>query len=82
MRSFYRNMRSGQTKSTALRSARLRYLRSADQTRSHPYFWSALVIYGDDAPLWYDRIRLYAATLFFLIAAAVLLAIVYRGPRS
>jgi len=82
VRSFYRNMRSGQTKSTALRSARLRFLRSADQTRSHPYFWSALVIYGDDAPLWYDRIRLYAATLFFLIAAAVLLAIVYRGPRS
>lgn len=82
MRSFYRNMRSGQTKSTALRSARLRFLRSADQTRSHPYFWSALVIYGDDTPLWYDSIRLYAALLFFLIATAVLLAIVYRGPRS
>ncbi len=82
MRSFYRNMRSGQTKSTALRTARLRFLRSADQTRSHPYFWSALVIYGDDTPLWYDSIRLYAALLFFLIAAAVLLAIIYRAPRS
>lgn len=82
MRSFYRNLRSGQTKSTALRTARLRFLRSADQTRSHPYFWSALVIYGDDTPLWYDSIRLYAALLFFLIAAAVLLAIIYRVPRS
>lgn len=82
MHSFYRNMRSGQTKSTALRSARLRFLRSADQTRSHPYFWSALVIYGDDTPLWYDSIRIYAALLFFLIAAAVLLAIIYREPRS
>ncbi len=82
MRSFYRNMRSGQAKSTALRTARLKFLRSADQTRSHPYFWSALVIYGDDTPLWYDSIRLYAALLFFLIAAAVLLAIIYRVPRS
>jgi CHAT domain-containing protein len=82
MRSFYRNMRSGQTKSTALRSARLRFLHSADQARSHPYFWSALVIYGDDTPLWYDSIRLYVALLFFLIAAAVLLFIAYRGPRS
>jgi len=82
MRSFYRNMRSGQAKSTALRTSRLKFLRSADQTRSHPYFWSALVIYGDDTPLWYDSIRLYAALLFFLIAAALLLAIVYRVPRS
>jgi CHAT domain-containing protein/tetratricopeptide (TPR) repeat protein len=82
MRSFYRNMRSGQAKSTALRSARLKFLRSADQTRSHPYFWSALVIYGDDTPLWYDSIRLYAALLFFFIAAAVFLAIIYRVPRS
>lgn len=82
MRSFYRNMRSGQAKSTALRSARLKFLRTADQTRSHPYFWSALVIYGDDTPLWYDSIRLYAALLFFLISAALLLAIIYRAPRS
>jgi CHAT domain-containing protein len=82
MRSFYRNMRSGQAKSTALRTARLKFLRSADQTRSHPYFWSALVIYGDDTPLWYDSIRIYAALLFFLIAAALLLAIIYRVPRS
>lgn len=82
VRSFYKNMRSGQTKSAALRNARLSFLRRADQTRSHPYYWAALVIYGDDTPLWYDRVKLYSALLLLLIASAVLVATVYKGPRS
>ena len=82
MHSFYRNLRSGQTKSSALRKARLSYLEDALQKRSHPYYWSALVIYGDDTPLWYNRVKLYTGLLFFMITATVLFALVYRGPRS
>lgn len=82
VRSFYRNLRSGKTKSSALRSARLSFLRSADQARSHPYYWSTLVIYGDDTAMWYNRIKLYIALLFFFTAGTVLTAIIYRGPRS
>jgi CHAT domain-containing protein len=82
VKSFYRNMRGGQSKSAALRNARLSFLRKADQTRSHPYYWAALVIYGDDAPLWYDRIKLYTSLLLLLIASAFLTAAVYNGPRS
>ena len=63
IKSFYKNMRSGQTKSSALRDARLKFLRTADQERSHPYYWSALVIYGDDTPLWFNRIKLYIRTV-------------------
>lgn len=80
--SFYRNMRSGQTKSSALRNARLKYLQTAYQGRSHPYYWSALVIYGDDTPLWYSRVKIYIGLLFSLLAATLILGIVYRGPRS
>ncbi|MRR20252.1 CHAT domain-containing protein [bacterium] len=82
MHSFYKNMRSGQTKSSALRNARLKFLRSADQGRSHPYYWSALVIYGDDTPLWFNRIRIYSSLLLLLMAVAALIAAVYKGPRS
>lgn len=82
VKSFYKNMRSGQTKSAALRNARLRFLRTADQTRSHPYYWATLVIYGDDTPLWYDRVKLYTSLLILLMASAVLVATVYKGPRS
>lgn len=80
--SFYKNMRSGQTKSSALRNARLKFLRTADQGRSHPYYWSALVIYGDDTPLWYNRVTLYISLLLLLLVATALVALVYRGPRS
>lgn len=80
--SFYKNMRSGQTKSSALRSARVKYLRTASQGKSHPYYWSALVIYGDDTPLWYNRVILYVSLLLLLLVATALVAVVYRGPRS
>ena len=48
---FYRNLKDGDSKSRALRKARIEYLNKADQLRSHPYFWSALVVYGDNSPL-------------------------------
>ncbi|MCA1741052.1 MAG: CHAT domain-containing protein, partial [Bacteroidales bacterium] len=82
IRSFYKNMRSGQNKSSALRNARLKFLRSADQERSHPYYWSTLVIYGDDTPLWFNRFKLYSSLLLFLVVVAALVATVYRGPKS
>jgi len=82
IKSFYRNMRNGETKSSALRGARLKFLRSADQTRSHPYYWATLVIYGDDTPLWFNRMKLYTALLLLLMVSAILVATVYRGPRS
>ncbi|HKK41227.1 MAG TPA: hypothetical protein VJ963_02375, partial [Bacteroidales bacterium] len=31
---------------------RLSYLKNADQLRAHPYFWSTLIIYGDNSPLY------------------------------
>ncbi len=80
--SFYKNLRSGQAKSSALRNARLKYLRTAYQERSHPYYWSALVIYGDDTPLWFNRVKLYIGLLAFLLAATLILGLVYKGPRS
>ena len=80
--SFYSNMRKGQTKSEALRTARLKFLRTADQERSHPYYWSTLVVYGDDTPLWFSSIKLYSSLLIILVVTALLVASVYRGPRS
>lgn len=52
IKDFYKYLKKGDNKSTALRKARLRYLKNADMLRSHPYFWSSLVIYGNNAPLY------------------------------
>jgi CHAT domain-containing protein len=52
---FYRNLMKGCSKSVALRKARSTFLKGADQLRSHPYFWSALVIYGNNSPVYYSK---------------------------
>lgn len=71
--SFYRNMKTGSSKSNALRKARLKYLREADQLHSHPFFWSTLVIYGDDSPLYFSLFTkgLVIIILFLLILAGL-----------
>ena len=43
---FYKNLKVGYSKSAALKKARISFLKKADQLRSHPYFWSTLVIYS------------------------------------
>lgn len=48
---FYRELSKNKTKSEALRQAKLNYLANSDSKYKMPYFWSGLVIYGDDAPL-------------------------------
>ena len=55
VKKFYKYLKKGQSKSVSLRKARLDYLINSDQLRSHPYFWSALVVYGNNAPLYYSK---------------------------
>ncbi|MGB8492642.1 MAG: CHAT domain-containing protein, partial [Bacteroidales bacterium] len=61
---FYNNLKRGDSKSDALRNARLTYLKNADMLRSHPYFWSTMVVYGNDTPLYYS-------TYIFLIVEII-----------
>jgi CHAT domain-containing protein len=52
---FYKNLKKGNSKSQALRKARISYLKNADPLRSHPYFWSTLVVYGNNTPLYFPQ---------------------------
>ena len=61
---FYKNLKKGNSKSVALRKARIAYLKKSDQLRSHPYFWSTLVIYGNNTPLYYSKHLIIAAVIF------------------
>ncbi|MDP4221691.1 MAG: CHAT domain-containing protein [Bacteroidota bacterium] len=67
VKDFYRNLKKGETKSTALRKARIDYLKNADMLRSHPYFWSSLVIYGNNSQLYPSK------QIFLLIGAVIIL---------
>jgi CHAT domain-containing protein len=79
MKSFYKNLKNGNSKSEALRKARLKYLKSSGQLRSHPYFWSTLVIYGDDSPLYYSNAKKLIGALIPIIL--IFGAILYRIRR-
>jgi CHAT domain-containing protein len=65
---FYKNLKKGYPKSVALKNARTEFLKNADQLRSHPYFWATLVVYGEDAPLYYPyRIKIFVASLIIAL---------------
>ncbi len=55
MKSFYDNLSKGMSKSAALRKARSQYLKNASQLKSHPYFWSSLVVYGANDPVFSSK---------------------------
>ncbi|MCJ7449567.1 MAG: CHAT domain-containing protein [Bacteroidales bacterium] len=73
MKMFYDNLKRGNSKSESLKKARANYLGKANQMTSHPYFWSSLVVYGNNAPLYSSR-KYFIAGFSILFVAAALLA--------
>jgi CHAT domain-containing protein len=70
---FYDHLKKGESKSEALKKARHDYLKSAGQMRSHPYFWSTLVVYGDNSPVFSGWKTLFPGICALVIIAASLL---------
>ena len=80
IKNFYKYLKRGATKSNALRKARMEYLKNSDMLRSHPYFWSSLVIYGSNAPL-YHHVKLLTIIASAVLIVSLLLFLCYRKPR-
>jgi CHAT domain-containing protein len=69
---FYKNLRKGYSKSVALKKARISFLENADRLRSHPYFWSALVVYGDNTPLYHSgRLKIILLTIISILSLSL-----------
>ncbi|MBK7174075.1 MAG: CHAT domain-containing protein [Bacteroidales bacterium] len=51
MSSFYKYLAEGKPKNEALRLAKLDYLETSDQLKSHPHFWAAYMNIGDISPI-------------------------------
>ncbi|HPM87130.1 MAG TPA: CHAT domain-containing protein [Bacteroidales bacterium] len=77
---FYRNLRNGNTKSTALRKSRSAYLKKATQLKSHPYFWATLVVYGDNSPVYFPG-RTLLVFLITAVAAGIAILIYLRKRK-
>ncbi len=76
---FYYYLKKGKSKSEALKRTREEYLKKSGQLRSHPYFWSTLVIYGDNSPLYFPWGRFVAALC--IICLLILSGAVYFWKR-
>jgi CHAT domain-containing protein/tetratricopeptide (TPR) repeat protein len=74
---FYKNLLKGYTKSISLKKARTAFLGNADKLRSHPYFWSALVVYGNNTSLYHS----YKLMIAIGIAAVLLLSLGFYFRR-
>ncbi len=49
---FYKNLKSGQSKSEALKNAKINFVNTHKGTKlEQPYYWAGFVIYGDDSPV-------------------------------
>lgn len=48
---FYKNLKAGQSKSAALRQAKLTYLENHQLGQLSPYYWASFSLMGDAAPL-------------------------------
>jgi CHAT domain-containing protein len=55
MQNFYKHLASGETKSAALRQAKLDYISISDDIAAHPAFWSPFILIGDEAPVKIQR---------------------------
>ena len=74
MTSFYHYLSEGKAKNEALRLAKLDYLKSSDQIRSHPHFWAAYLSIGNTDPV--QDIGKPVSSAKYILGSAFILAVV------
>jgi CHAT domain-containing protein len=77
MTSFYKYLKKGKSKQESMRLAKLKYLESADDLTSNPYFWSGFVVVGDGNPI-YRKSGLAYWMVIVTVFIGLLLYVQYR----
>lgn len=80
MKYFYKNLLKGQSKSKAMRNAKLTSIRKARPENTHPFFWSSFVVLGSSQPLFLNRKNAMFITLG-VVCLSLLIFMVYRKFR-
>jgi len=81
MNLFYKRLATGESKSTALRNAKLEFINSSEDFHRTPYYWSSFVLIGNDAPLSFGSYNVYYYLIFGL-ALLLIALIIYRKRLS
>lgn len=77
MTSFYENLLKGKTKSESLKLSKINFIKTADQLKAHPYFWSGYVVIGNNDALFTS----YKNCIAFSIIALLLISGIIWGIR-
>lgn len=70
MSQYYRNLKWGMSKQVALRKAKLKFLKSGEPFKTHPYFWAGYMVIGDPGPIyikWWHKVLILMLVPLFLI---------------
>ncbi len=77
MPDFYRTLFAGDTKDDALRTAKLRYLRTTNSYHAHPYFWSAFILEGNASSVIDYQASIWAFWIIALLSTVYLSLFLY-----
>ncbi len=69
MKEFYRNLKFGKRKDSALRNAKIKYISGADPVHAHPHIWLSYIMIGNPEPLFKN----YMTWLFPVMIVMILL---------
>ncbi|MFK7748056.1 MAG: CHAT domain-containing protein [Kordia sp.] len=66
---FYKSLKKGETKTNALRNAKINYLKNTDDANfKKPFYWAGFVLHGDSAPI---ALQVKTSTNFVCIFIAI-----------
>ncbi len=74
VQSTYQQFKNRTKKNKALAEAKRQYLLNTEQIYAHPYYWSGLILIGDDVPL-----TLSSSFFFFIFWGVVILSLLAGG---
>jgi len=81
MKTFYRNLKYGRPKDTALRNAKLKHIRNADPMTAHPHLWLGFITTGNPEPLFNGIDKLLLSLMGIILAGLVIDLLIRRSPK-
>ncbi|WP_282068916.1 CHAT domain-containing protein [Olleya namhaensis] len=75
--SFYKYIKKGKSKSAALRQAKLDYLETHSLSEASPYYWSSLILIGDDSAITINKTNY----LFIIIPIILFVVFIYKKTK-
>lgn len=79
---FYKELKAGNTKSSALHTAKKQYLNTHQLEQTSPYFWASITLTGDNKPLSISNDSLLLKIIIGCIILILLVYILYKKRPS